>query len=53
VALQRQFRSLGITTRWEFLRNVAIRGAYRLVPVGVRKVAYRRLLANRTGKVRR
>jgi len=52
VALQRKFRRLGITSRWEFLRNVAVRGAYRLVPVRVRKVAYRRLLANRTGKVR-
>jgi hypothetical protein len=26
-----------------------VRGGYRLVPEGVRKVAYRRLLANRTG----
>ncbi len=52
IALQRRFRRLGITTRWEYLRNVAVRGAYRLVPVSVRKVAYRRLLANRTGKVR-
>ncbi len=52
LALQRKLRRLGITTRWEYLRNVAVRGAYRLVPVGVRKVAYRRLLANRTGNVR-
>jgi GT2 family glycosyltransferase len=51
--LQRRFRELGITSRAEYLRNVAVRGGYRLVPEGVRKVAYRRLLANRTGAGRR
>jgi GT2 family glycosyltransferase len=51
--LQRRFRELGITSRAEYLRNVAVRGGYRLVPEGVRKVAYRRLLANRTGSARR
>jgi len=50
--LQRRFRELGITSRAEYLRNVAVRGGYRLVPEGVRKVAYRRLLANRTGTAR-
>lgn len=49
LSLQRRFRRLGITTRTEYLRNVAVRGGYRLVPEGVRKVAYRRLLANRSG----
>jgi GT2 family glycosyltransferase len=53
LALQRRFRDLGLTTRWEYLRNVAVRGGYRLVPVGVRKVAYRRLLANRSTTTRR
>ncbi|MGO4255835.1 glycosyltransferase [Marmoricola sp. RAF53] len=51
--LQRRFRRLGITSRTEYLRNVAVRGGYRLVPEGVRKVAYRRLLANRSGSARR
>jgi hypothetical protein len=51
--LQRRFRELGITSRTEYLRNVVVRGGYRLVPEGVRKVAYRRLLANRTGGARR
>lgn len=51
--LQRRFRELGITSRAEYLRNVVVRGGYRLVPEGVRKVAYRRLLANRTGGARR
>jgi GT2 family glycosyltransferase len=53
LALQRRFRELGLTTRREYLRNVVVRGGYRLVPEGVRKVAYRRLLANRSGRARR
>jgi hypothetical protein len=52
LALQRHFRRLGITSRRQYLRNVAVRGGYRLVPEGVRKVAYRRLLANRSGTAR-
>jgi hypothetical protein len=52
LALQRNFLRLGLTTRRQYVRNVAVRGGYRLVPVGVRKVAYRRLLANRTGTAR-
>jgi GT2 family glycosyltransferase len=52
LALQRKFRELGITSRGEYLRNVAVRGGYRLVPEGVRKVAYRALLANRGYKNR-
>jgi glycosyltransferase involved in cell wall biosynthesis len=53
LALQRRFRELGLTTRREYARNVLVRGGYRLVPEGVRKVAYRRLLANRSGRARR
>ncbi|MCW2710343.1 MAG: hypothetical protein JWP24_537, partial [Marmoricola sp.] len=52
LALQARFRSLGLTSRRQYLRNVVVRGGYRLVPEGVRKVAYRRLLANRSGTVR-
>jgi hypothetical protein len=52
LALQRRFHELGLTTRWQYLRNVTVRGGYRLVPESVRKVAYRRLLANRSGGTR-
>ena len=45
--LQRRFRELGITTRAQYLRNVVVRGGYRLVPERLRKIAYRRLIANR------
>lgn len=44
-ALQRAFRRIGFTTRWEYARNVTVRGVYRFVPEPVRKVAYRRLIA--------
>jgi glycosyltransferase involved in cell wall biosynthesis len=47
LAVQRRFRQLGITTRGQYLRNVLVRGGYRLVPVRVRTVAYRALIANR------
>jgi glycosyltransferase involved in cell wall biosynthesis len=42
VVLQRELRRIGITTRAQWLRNVLLRGPYRLVPVRVRAVAYRR-----------
>lgn len=47
LALQRRFRELGLTSRWEYARNVVVRGGYRLVPEPVRKAAYRAFLANR------
>jgi hypothetical protein len=47
LAVQRRFRRLGITTRREYLRNVVVRGGYRLVPESLRTIAYRALIANR------
>jgi glycosyltransferase involved in cell wall biosynthesis len=49
LAVQRRFRELGITSRPEYLRNVAVRGGYRLVPEALRRLAYRALIANRAG----
>lgn len=46
LALQRRFRTLGFTSRAQYLRNVVVRGGYRLVPEGVRRLAYRRVIAN-------
>jgi Glycosyl transferase family 2 len=45
LGLQRRLRALGFTSRRQFLRNVAVRGGYRVVPEGVRRAAYRRLVA--------
>jgi glycosyl transferase family 2 len=47
IAVQRRFLQLGITSRSEFVRNVAVRGGYRLVPERLRRAAYRALIANR------
>ena len=43
--LQRAFRRSGFTTRGQFLRNVVVRGGYRLVPERIRRVAYRSMIA--------
>jgi GT2 family glycosyltransferase len=53
LALQRRFRRLGITTRGQYLRNVLVRGGYRLVPEAVRRTAYRALIANRGARAHR
>ncbi len=47
LAVQRRFRQLGITTRTQYLRNVVVRGGYRLVPEALRRIAYRALIANK------
>ncbi|MDN4477873.1 glycosyltransferase [Demequina sp. SYSU T00039] len=41
IELQRAFRRIGFTTRTQELRNLAVRGAYRLMPTAVRRVVYR------------
>jgi glycosyltransferase involved in cell wall biosynthesis len=45
--LQCRFRRVRFTSRQEFLRNVAVRGGYRLVPAVVRRPTYRALVATR------
>jgi glycosyltransferase involved in cell wall biosynthesis len=45
--LQRQLHELGFTSRAEFVRNVVVRGGYRLVPESARKAAYRRIIARK------
>jgi glycosyltransferase involved in cell wall biosynthesis len=45
--LQRQLHELGFTSRAEFVRNVVVRGGYRLVPEAARRAAYRRIIARR------
>lgn len=39
--LQRELRSMGLTSRLQWLRNVVVRGAYRLAPTWARRVLYR------------
>lgn len=47
IVLQRQFRAAGFTSRPQYLRNLAVRGGYRLVPEFLRRFAYRRVIAPR------
>jgi glycosyltransferase involved in cell wall biosynthesis len=44
VRLQALLRHLGFTDRTQQLRNVVVRGGYRLLPEAVRRVSYRRIL---------
>lgn len=44
LALQRALRQDGFVTRLQFARNILVRGGYRFVPVGLRRVAYRRFV---------
>lgn len=46
-ALQRKLRVMGFTSRLQFVRNVVIRGGYRLVPERLRTAAYRRWIATK------
>jgi glycosyltransferase involved in cell wall biosynthesis len=48
VALQRQFLSEGFVTRTQFVRNVAMRGAYRMIPWRLRRALYERFVPTRS-----
>ncbi len=41
IELQRRMRAAGYVTRAQYVRNVAVRGGYRLVPESVRSLVYR------------
>jgi len=43
--LQREFRRRGFTTPAEYVRNVAVRGGYRLIPWWLRRAVYRPVVA--------
>jgi glycosyltransferase involved in cell wall biosynthesis len=56
LALQRRLLDDGFTTRAQYVRNVAVRGGYRLLPWWVRRAAYRGIVAGyggRRGRARR
>jgi glycosyltransferase involved in cell wall biosynthesis len=44
--LQREFRAAGITTRAQCVRNIIVRGGYRIVPVWARRPLYRRVFTS-------
>jgi glycosyltransferase involved in cell wall biosynthesis len=43
--LQSKLRRNGLTTRSEYVRNVIVRGGYRLLPWRFRRIVYRRIVA--------
>jgi glycosyltransferase involved in cell wall biosynthesis len=47
VVLQGRLRRVGFVTRSQYVRNLAVRGGYRLVPATLRRRAYRRLIAGK------
>jgi hypothetical protein len=47
--LQRAFLKSGFTTRTQFLRNLVVRGGYRLIPEPIRRHAYRKLIVGDQG----
>ena len=47
--LQREFRKNGFTTPAQYLRNVIVRGGYRLIPWWVRRAVYRPILSRGGG----
>ena len=51
LALQARFPSSGFVSRREYVRNVAVRGTYRLVPTGLRRAAYRLIVATRGARL--
>jgi glycosyltransferase involved in cell wall biosynthesis len=51
LTLQARFLRCGFVSRPEFVRNLALRGPYRLVPPGLRKRAYRLLVATRGARL--
>lgn len=43
--LQGELRKMGFVTNWQYLRNVVIKGVYRLLPASVKRVLFRRFVA--------
>lgn len=47
VALQGRLRRAGFISTGQYLRNILVRGGYRLVPVALREAAYRRVFTTK------
>ena len=48
--LQREFRRQGFTSSSEYVRNVMVRGGYRLIPWWARRAVYRPIVSHYTGQ---
>jgi hypothetical protein len=49
--LQREFHREGFTSTTEYVRNVAVRGGYRLIPWWCRRAVYRPMVAHYTERL--
>jgi hypothetical protein len=49
--LQREFRRLGFTSPAEYVRNVLVRGGYRLIPWWCRRAVYKPIVARYTDRL--
>ena len=49
LGLQRRLRRDGFTTSGQMARNIAVRGGYRIIPVGVRRSLYRSRFTTEVG----
>ncbi len=49
--LQREFRRRGFTSRAEYVRNVIVRGGYRMIPWWCRRAVYRPIVARYTERL--
>ncbi|KAM9861895.1 glycosyltransferase [Leucobacter sp. BZR 635] len=45
-ALQREMLRMGFVTRGQYLRNVVVKGVYRLMPASLKRVLFRRFVAS-------
>lgn len=45
-ALQREMLRIGFVTRGQYLRNVVVKGAYRLMPASLKRVLFRRFVGS-------
>lgn len=50
IQLQTAFVRAGFTTRTQFMRNLLVRGVYRLTPELIRRVSYRRLILGKRNR---
>ena len=51
IELQRRMLAAGYVSRAQYVRNVAVRGGYRLVPEGLRQITYRRFFTEKARRV--
>lgn len=52
IALQKEMKRLGIINNYEFIRNVIVKGGFRLVPAFIRGFLYQRIIGRNGKKIK-